>query len=647
MPPIPLAGPCAVSAPETIVVSLRWRLVAIICVIITIILCGQAIVGLSGEVSELDNRVNSQGSVVAQSVAAACEADSASHAPVCVDDVIARARRTVDLVEIAIVDRHRLIVAHSDPNRVGETYDAEPISAFGVRHPSRGLDALFGGALTYVASAPIVRGTRGLSGYVHLVYRSDVVTHRAVFIVLATAAWAIVWLVVGGISASIYVRHITAPLNALTEAAHALSEDRLDDVELAGASAGDEVGTLQHAFAHLVDALRTQRSENAKLLDELQLANTNLERRVDDVTADLRHAKDHLEAVISSLEEGVMSCTADGVITEVNAGVEFQLAGAYAPAPGGRVRELLPAGDEIEAAIRHVIDSGVCATVEAARPVPLEAREPGDPPERQLLFRICPLRGGPSGAVMTVLDVTEKRRLDAQLRRHDRLISLGTIAAGLAHELGNRMHIIQGFSALLQTRTPEDHPNRPDVDAIHGENERAVTLLGRFLQFARAGEGSFHTVCVDEVVRESLEICAPKLRERRVTVETALETGDLAIRCDSRLLDQAFVNLIFNAADAMADRPERRLTISSRHAGADAAKITFRDTGPGIPPAIRDRIFDPFFTTKSAEGTGLGLSIAHQVIDGHGGAMTVASEEGRGTTFTVRLPVDGPRGTPV
>ncbi len=624
--------------------SLRGRLVVLICAIISVILTGQAIVGLAGEVTELDARVATRGTVLAQSAAAMAADHMASTAPDRFTPLIEQLRRSVELVEAAVVDREGLILGHDDPERVGRHDPSLLMSGMGVRAPIRGLMHLFDEKADYRVAAPIMRDAEVL-GFVRLHYRSDEVSRRAVFIVSATAGWAFLWLLIGATVSTLYVRHITRPMTALTEAAGLISADRLDAVHLASTDEPDELSTLQRAFVHLVGALRAQRAENARLLDEVLGLNTDLQARVDAVTADLRAAHDHLESVVGALEEGVLSCDAVGTIRSVNAGLHRQLDGLAVPAPGAPLDTLLPgAAAALRAALSDTVGSGhgISLTLTVEEPAAEGTREAA---ERHFALRFAPIVGSDGttrGAVVTVNDETERHRFEQQLRRQDRLVSLGTLAAGLAHELGNHMHIIQGFAKILQKRMPADAPLREDVDAIAEENTRAVHLLRRFLQFARPDEGARAPHDLHALVREALSFCRVELKAAGVSVDDHLgppEAPGPEIVCDARLLQQAFINLCLNAGDAMRGRPERRLTITCDSAGAgQRATVRFTDTGPGVPEVLHDRIFDPFFTTKST-GTGLGLSITAQIIAAHAGRLTLESAEGRGATFLVSLPL--------
>jgi signal transduction histidine kinase/HAMP domain-containing protein len=611
--------------------SLRWRLTLILCVIISVILAGQAVLGLSGEVAELDHRVSTQGTLLAYGAASSCERLLDAPDPARFDPVIDRLRRTVDLIEVAVLDRRGEVIGHSNSARVGDRYAAHLSSAFGLEVPDRGLSALAGGPMAYHTAAPILRGTRVL-GYVHLRFRSDEVSRRAAFIVLATGGWALVWLAVGATAAGLYVRRITEPLARLTDAARALAAGDVTALGPATEGHADEVATLQSAFAQLRDDLGAERRTNAALLAQVQGLNDRLEQKVVSVSADLREAHAHLSAIVSALDEGVVSCTPAGVVRQLNAGARRQLAGLSEPTEGLPVEALIPDGAPLARALECVMTARRSTRLELSRP------ESDTGLRRHLVFRLYPL-GNAVGAVLTVVDETERRALETQLRQSDRLASMGTLAAGLAHELGNAMHIIHGFSAVLLSRVAADAPYRGDVEAISDENKAAIRLLERFLRFARPSESAQRTVDLVDLVRGALDLCAVELGQRGVEICDALSEDLGAVRCDRRLLQQVFVNLFLNAADAMSNAPTRRLTVSG-HVGGARAEIHVRDSGPGIAGALRDRIFDPFFTTKQGSGTGLGLSIAHQIVEGHGGHLALL-DAAPGATFAVDLPVQG------
>jgi signal transduction histidine kinase len=228
--------------------------------------------------------------------------------------------------------------------------------------------------------------------------------------------------------------------------------------------------------------------------------------------------------------------------------------------------------------------------------------------------------------------VEEKTR---ELLRADRLATLGGIAAGFAHELGNSLNVIRGFNAVALRELPPDHPNRPDLEAVKREVSRAASLMERFLVFARARQQNPHVQSVEPVLREAVEVVGPAAAQARVEVGVSVDAGLPPVLADPVLLRQAFLNLCVNAVQAMQPQGGR-LAVAARRDGRDLV-VEFRDTGPGMDLETQRRVFEPFYTTK-ADGTGLGLAIVRQAAEAHGGSVSVESRPGEGAAFRIRIP---------
>jgi signal transduction histidine kinase len=227
-----------------------------------------------------------------------------------------------------------------------------------------------------------------------------------------------------------------------------------------------------------------------------------------------------------------------------------------------------------------------------------------------------------------------------ELLRADRLATLGGIAAGFAHEIGNSLNVIRGYASVAERELPEVHPNREDVVAIRRETGRAAAMLERFLVFASARDSQAHAQPIEPVLREAVEVVGPAAAQARV--ERSVEvTGVLPlVVADTGLLRQAFLNLCVNAVHAMREQGGGTLTARARTEGEQVV-VEIADTGPGLEPDVARRIFEPFFTTK-AEGTGLGLAIVRQAVEALGGTVMVESQPGQGATFRIRLPAARP-----
>ena len=223
-----------------------------------------------------------------------------------------------------------------------------------------------------------------------------------------------------------------------------------------------------------------------------------------------------------------------------------------------------------------------------------------------------------------------------EVLRADRLATLGGIAAGFAHELGNSVNVIRGFNAVALRELPADHPNRPDLEAVKRETVRSAGLLERFLVFARARPGKAHVQSAEPMLAEVVEVLGPASKAASVSLEMRYDPDAPEVRIDPELLRQAFMNLGLNAIQALQPGGGGVLRFSGRRDGDDLV-IQVQDDGPGMDEETRAKVFEPFYTTK-ATGTGLGLAIVRQAVEAHGGSVSVESRPGAGATFTLRLP---------
>ncbi len=229
--------------------------------------------------------------------------------------------------------------------------------------------------------------------------------------------------------------------------------------------------------------------------------------------------------------------------------------------------------------------------------------------------------------------VAQKTR---EVLRADRLATLGGIAAGFAHEIGNSLNVIRGYASVASRELPGESPIRSDVEAIRREVVRAAGLIERFLVFARARTVHPHRQPVEPILREAVEVIGPAAAQARVERTVEIEGGLPEVVADAELLRQAFLNLGVNAIHAMQERGGGTLRVRARRDGAGLA-VEFQDDGPGMDAETAAHVFEPFFTTK-ANGTGLGLAIVRQAAEAHDGAVEVESAPGRGATFRIRLP---------
>ena len=233
------------------------------------------------------------------------------------------------------------------------------------------------------------------------------------------------------------------------------------------------------------------------------------------------------------------------------------------------------------------------------------------------------------------LEVAQARRVQTE-----KLATMGTLLAGVAHELNNPLSVILGHTAIL-CQTSKDESLRARAGKIASASERCARIVKNFLAIARERPPERESVSLHQVVEEAVELLAYHLRSDGVDVVMALADDVPALWADPHQLHQVVVNLVSNAHHAMRKSPPpRTITVTSRFEPARAlVRLEVADTGPGVPPEVRSRIFDPFFTTKpTGEGTGLGLSLCQGIIEGHAGSIWLADSTGRGAVFVIELP---------
>lgn len=266
-------------------------------------------------------------------------------------------------------------------------------------------------------------------------------------------------------------------------------------------------------------------------------------------------------------------------------------------------------------------------------------RHDGSPVVCEGEARLVQLRGRP---VMQVRmhEVTERKRMEQQLRRYEKLSALGQLIAGVAHELNNPLAVIMGYAQLLNKRADVSERTRVELKKILHESERAAKIVRNLLTFARPREPEMVPVQLNQVIQDVVEASAAELKSNQVQVELRLSPQLPRTKADPNQMEQVLTNLISNAVYAMSRQTTpRRLEISTKEYGA-FIRITVADNGPGIPAEIQHKIFESFFTTKApGQGTGLGLAISRAIVEEHHGKIWAQSEPGNGARFFIELPI--------
>ena len=249
--------------------------------------------------------------------------------------------------------------------------------------------------------------------------------------------------------------------------------------------------------------------------------------------------------------------------------------------------------------------------------------------------------------VASAYDLTERRAVEAEMARHrealyqsEKLSALGSLLAGVAHELNNPLSVVVGHAQLLK-ETASEPRTVERATKIGNAADRCSRIVKSFLAMARQRPPERRAVDLSDIIQATLDVTGYSLRTANIDVTVDVDPAVPAIWADPDQLNQVVTNLIVNAQQAMMEiEGPRKLDIEACYdAHCQQVVLTIADTGPGVPAELRSRIFEPFFTTKDiGEGTGIGLAVSHRIIESHDGHIRVDGSTDRGATFTVNLP---------
>jgi len=238
-------------------------------------------------------------------------------------------------------------------------------------------------------------------------------------------------------------------------------------------------------------------------------------------------------------------------------------------------------------------------------------------------------------------DFSSTKKLEHSLRRLDRLASAGTLSAGMAHEIRNALVAVKTFVDLLLEKNKEEEL----AEIVSQEMVRMVSMVSQILKFAVPAHPVFTAISVHKILDRTLLLAQHRVENRQVTFERKFEAQTDVLNGDAHQLEQAFVNLLLNGVEAI--NVSGTLAVSTELMPGEEGQLPKRwmrirvsDSGGGITPENMSRLFEPFFTTKQ-NGTGLGLAVTRRIIEEHNGTIQVDSQAGKGTTFTVMLPMKG------
>ena len=376
-------------------------------------------------------------------------------------------------------------------------------------------------------------------------------------------------------------------------------------------------------------------TDRKRLERQLETYREELEHNVKERTREIEETKQYLENLLENANDVIYTLDTEQRFTYVNSKIEAW--GYRKDDLIGRPYLALLSKRHRGRRLKSTLDIGAKQVYE----VEVVTRT-GEP--RAVMVSVSPLHGS-EGAILGVLgiarDMTETKKLEQRIRNSEKLASVGRLAAGVAHEINNPLGGI--LNCLYNLRKGTLSPSRQEEYRVSMEDgvRRVQTIVRQLLDFSQQHEPEFALTDINHVVDRVLVLTTHLFAPNRIRLETGFGQGLPNVTLDRHMIEQVLMNLVLNAVQAMKDGGG--LTIRTSVVEG-VCLIEVCDTGSGIPPVVLPRIFDPFFTTKSeGEGTGLGLSVSLGIVERHGGKILVDSEVGKGTTFTLCLPVSRER----
>jgi len=337
------------------------------------------------------------------------------------------------------------------------------------------------------------------------------------------------------------------------------------------------------------------------------------------------------DMLVGSLPVGLIATDSAGSVQIVNEAAERISGISAASLVSRKIEQVLPREIYFDF-LEHSANRAPLGVRSAEREIQL-----ADGQKRTLLLTALPVAdsGGEfSGHVLLMQDISELRKLEGELRRNERLAALGKMAAGVAHELRNPLSSIKGLALLLKGKVDGDAQGKETADILVQEVERLNRSISELLDYARPGQLQLSEVKLSDVLNKAIGLVAVDAEAMAIHLVVDLpDSGDL-INVDEDKINQVFLNLLLNAIQAMPDGGELTITMEPE---TDGVGCEISDSGVGVAAENLPKVFDPYFTTKS-DGTGLGLALSAKIVEEHGGSIEMSSREGEGSTVTLFLP---------
>ncbi len=596
-------------------ISLRYRFILITSIMLLLLLTTLALVLGMLQTRTIRGRIEKQGLAVAKNLAIISVDHLITYNYVALEKLANQAVNNPDIIYVIIHDKEGKVAGYSRrpdlQNRI--LTDKVSLNAIEVKQPLITVHAPESGATPVmdVAVPVYLPGSLDRWGTIRVCLSLELMYQQ-----IRQTLWSI--LILGSVALAIGIlisnwvaQRVTRPLETLVKAT--IGAARGDLKQKISIHTRDEVEILASNFSFMIKEVLAQKQQlenQLKKIKRLQL---------------------YAEKILDTMNDGLLAVDMEGVITAVNPAACTILGIPPDHTVIGRpVLEFFDNDMQFSAYIQQSLENpsgrnqreihlqrGENARILLTGSSVLESDEKNI---RQLIFNLN--------------DITALKKLEAEIRQTQRLADLGTMAAGMAHEIRNPLSAIKTYVALLPEKIKKPGFLEKFQRTVPREINRLNTLIEELLELSKPPKYNFNPTDIRELLRQSIELLETDFKVKGIACQWDIPNELPQLMADADQLEKVFINLMQNGAQAMPDGGVITIHVFCKNT---RVVIDFRDTGHGFSPELAENIFNPFFTTK-AKGTGLGLAITHKVVSEHGGQIEVKSKKGEGACFSVSLP---------
>jgi len=596
-------------------VSLRYRFILITSLMLMILLTTLALVLGTLQTQTIRGRIEKQGLAIAENLAAISVDHLITYNYVALEKLANQAVNNPDILYVIIHDKEGRVAGYSRrPDLQNKILtDAASLTAVEVKEfrITVHVPELSSIPVMDVAVPVFLPGSQDRWGTIRVCLSLELMYQQ-----IRQTRWSIlilgsVALAVGILISNWAAQRVTRPLETLVNATIEAAQGNLQ--QKISIHTRDEVEILAANFSFMIKEILAQKQQ--------------LENQVKEI----KQLQQYAEKILATMNDGLLAVDMDGIITAVNPAAHAILdIPCDQVVKGCHVLELfnkdVPFADYIRQSLENPSGSN-------QREIHLQKGEQ----TRVILTGAGILESDkktPRQIIFNLNDITALKKLEAQIRQSQRLSDLGTLAAGMAHEIRNPLSAIKTYVALLPGKIEKPGFLEKFQRTVPREINRLNALIEELLELSRLPKYNFKLTDIRELLIQSIELLEANFIASKIDCQWDIPNGLPRVMADADQLEKVFINLMQNSAQAMPDGGTVFVHASCKNA---MVVIDFRDTGYGFSPELAQNIFNPFFTTK-AKGTGLGLAITHKVISEHKGQIEATSREGDGCCFSVSLP---------